>query len=1244
MIKNSDNAATVSSNNGSKMFANVKAGDHFCFLFSSDKEHETAIGQFFRQGLELGEKVLYLYDKYQPDTLLKYLHVEAGSQGSDLLLGQLRILPADEVFIPEGVFEPDQTLAFIRNEISEARCSGYSGLRIGVEMTWALKNKRGSDRLIEYENSLNLFQKDDPCLICCLYDRNVFPPALLFDVLESHSQFVLKNEIYPNRYYGSSKALAKTDREQTLLNNWLEYLVANQKISERVQKIKAEEEQIEMVAALRDSAAALNSTLKIDEVLDRILINLVRVVPHDAANIMLIEGNTARVERVRGYRDYVDEQAVLALRFNILELPNLKSMLKTGKPALIPDTWSDKSWVVHPDTSWVRSYAGAPIQAKGKLVGFINLDSATPGFFTPFHIERLQAFADQAALAVENARLFNSLQLQAEEMAALYRASTPLINPVRDIKVLAEQIAKAINEEFTASHCGILLVDEDANKLKLLAQSGYCHQYIPELPLDGKGLTVAAFRSRQFVYCPDVSVDPLFIRGADETRSELDIPMQVGDHVLGVINLESSRLDAFDERVRRIITSYADRAALAFQNAILFSAVKKHDEQMALMNEITQASLSAADLKTMMTEFIPKIESLTQADCCVIILWDYSRQQVVPFLGDKPYKKQMLDLLGNSAYANLINQGIHAETTIILDRESPDIASSFERLKQMPFEVFIWAPLSVLDRRLGALLLGFIQYRKLSQEEISLTEQAAGQIALAIARVQSLDFARRRAQEAENLRGAVAALTSSLDLKKVLENILDYLEKVISFDSACIFLKEGEELRVVASKGLPASGETVFDSDDVLIREVWDTGLPLILKDAQADPRFRNWGGTDYIRGWMCIPFIGRMGFFGALTIDSRQPGAYGVEEAALAMTFANHAVIAVENARLYKEEQQRARELEALHSATAMLVSTLDLDILLERILTAAVMAIPAAKKGSLWLLDEATNELHVRATYGYEDIRLCNLVLSNGQSYVGRAIEERKPLLIDNVCSDKAIRCAGMAEEAGSINSAIVAPLIIENRPLGVISLDSPHSKAFTEADLRLLISFGSTVTAVIGNAQLHASVQELAITDPLTNLYNRRGFFELGQREINRSNRTENELSVVLIDTDLLKKVNDTYGHSVGDQVLVSIAGHFRTNLRTTDIACRYGGDEFAILLPDTSVQTAIEVVDRLRCCISNTVIETTNGPLKVTISVGIASSSGGECNNLDMLLNQADQALYVSKQEGRNQVNVFSAEKA
>jgi diguanylate cyclase (GGDEF)-like protein len=1244
MIKKSDNATTISSNNGSKMFANVKSGDHFCFLFSSDKEHETAIGQFFRQGLELGEKVLYLYDKYQPDTLLKYLHVEAGSQGGDLLLGQLRMLPSDEVFIPEGVFEPDQTLAFIRNEISEARYSGYSGLRIGAEMTWALKNKRGSDRLIEYENSLNLFQKDDPCLICCLYDRNVFPPALLLDVLESHSQFMLENEIYPNRYYGSSKVLARSDREQTLLNNWLEYLVANRKISERMQKIKAEEEQIEMVAALRDSAAALNSTLKIDEVLDRILINLVRVVPHDAANIMLIEGNTARVERVRGYRDYVDDQAVLALRFNILELPNLKSMLKTGKPALIPDTWSDKSWVVHPDTIWVRSYAGAPIQAKGKIVGFINLDSATPGFFTPFHIERLQAFADQAALAVENARLFNSLQLQAEEMAALYRASTPLINPVRDIRILAEQIAKAINEEFTASHCGILLVDEDANKLKLLAQSGYCHQYVPELPLDGKGLTVAAFRSRQFVYCPDVSLDPLFIRGAEETRSELDIPMQVGDHVLGVINLESSRLDAFDERVRRIIANYADRAALAFQNAILFSAVKKHDEQMALMNEITQASLSAADLQTMMMEFIPKIESLTQADCCVIVLWDYSRHQAVPFLGDKPYKKQMLDLLANSAYANLINQGIHVETTIILDRESPDITNSFERLKQMPFEIVVWAPLSVLDRRLGALLLGFIQYRKLSQEEISLTEQAAGQIALAIARVQSLDFARRRAQEAENLRGAVAALASSLDLKKVLENILDYLEKVISFDSACIFLKEDEELRVVASKGLPESGETVFDSDDVLIREVWDTGLPLILKDAQADPRFRSWGGTDYIRGWMCIPFIGRMGFFGALTIDSRQPGAYGVEEAALAMTFANHAVIAVENARLYKEEQQRARELEALHSATAMLVSTLDLDILLERILTAAVMAIPAAKKGSLWLLDEATNELHVRATYGYEDIRVCNPVLSIGQSYVGRAIEERKPLLIDNVCSNKAVRYAGVVEEAGNINSAIVAPLMIENRPLGVISLDSPHSKAFTEADLRLLISFGSTVTAVIGNAQLHASVQELAITDPLTNLYNRRGFFELGQREINRSNRTENELSVVLIDTDLLKKVNDTYGHSVGDQVLVSIAGHFRANLRTTDIACRYGGDEFAILLPDTSVQTAIEVVDRLRCCISNTVIETTNGPLKVTISVGIASSSGGECNTLDMLLNQADQALYVSKQEGRNQVNVFSAEKA
>jgi signal transduction histidine kinase/HAMP domain-containing protein len=178
----------------------------------------------------------------------------------------------------------------------------------------------------------------------------------------------------------------------------------------------AEREQRTLAEALRDTVAALTSTLSFDEVLDRILAEVGRVVPHDAANIMLIESGVARIVRCRGYAERGTEAVVLALRFPAAEVPNLRQMLETGQPSIIPDTQSCSGWVDIPESRWVRSYISAPIRLKGQIVGFLNLDSANPGFFTAAHAERLQAFANQAGVAVENARLYAEIRRHAAEL------------------------------------------------------------------------------------------------------------------------------------------------------------------------------------------------------------------------------------------------------------------------------------------------------------------------------------------------------------------------------------------------------------------------------------------------------------------------------------------------------------------------------------------------------------------------------------------------------------------------------------------------------------------------------------------------------------------------------------------------------------------------------------------------------------------------------------------------------------
>lgn len=194
-------------------------------------------------------------------------------------------------------------------------------------------------------------------------------------------------------------------------------------ITRRLQMEKALSEQRTLAEALRDAAAALNSTLDFEAVLERILAAAGRVVPHDAANIALIdEAGLAHIVRAQGYDRHENAASALAaVRFRVAETRTLRTIAESGDPLIISDTWADPGWLRPEGLEWVRSYAGMPIGVKGRVVGFLGLDSAVPGHFTPAHVERLRAFADQVATAVENARLYEQTRRDAETKAELLR-------------------------------------------------------------------------------------------------------------------------------------------------------------------------------------------------------------------------------------------------------------------------------------------------------------------------------------------------------------------------------------------------------------------------------------------------------------------------------------------------------------------------------------------------------------------------------------------------------------------------------------------------------------------------------------------------------------------------------------------------------------------------------------------------------------------------------------------------------
>ncbi|MEW5868801.1 MAG: sensor domain-containing diguanylate cyclase [Chloroflexota bacterium] len=323
--------------------------------------------------------------------------------------------------------------------------------------------------------------------------------------------------------------------------------------------------------------------------------------------------------------------------------------------------------------------------------------------------------------------------------------------------------------------------------------------------------------------------------------------------------------------------------------------------------------------------------------------------------------------------------------------------------------------------------------------------------------------------------------------------------------------------------------------------------------------------------------------------------------------------------------KQQTARALKALNQATAALLTTLDLETLLGRILDAAISAIPVAEKGCLYLIARDTGKLEMRAVLGYTetDPRIQKLTRTDEKSNIYRVVQEHAPLLLQ------------FEDSQAAFQSKIAAPLILNDHILGAISLEASPPLAFNRDDLDLLASFAATATAAIHNAQLHAEVQKLAITDDLTSLYNRRGLSEIGEREVARALRFGRPLAALLMDLDNLKPINDQYGHAAGDCLLRFVAEQINIYTRKVDILCRYGGDEFVILLPENDLFDASNVAERLRAQIAQASVAFEGNQLTTSVSIGISKVTA-DTPDLETLLKRADSALYVAKQSGKNQV--------
>jgi PAS domain S-box-containing protein len=244
--------------------ASLAPGDHLCCLYDTEEEHRAVLTPFMRQGLECGEKVLYIVDARSAETVLGYLRVDGLSVESYVDRGQLIFLTADDAYTSEGVFDPDGMIAMLRTETERALTEGYAALRVTGEMSWVLRGPPGSERLIEYECKLNDFFPGSDCLAICQYDRRLFPPSLLLDVLCTHPIAVVGTEAYDNFYYMPPKEFLSRDPLAARLRHWVENLAERKRVEEALRASELE-------LAIRNKIADIFLTVPDDEMYGEVL-------------------------------------------------------------------------------------------------------------------------------------------------------------------------------------------------------------------------------------------------------------------------------------------------------------------------------------------------------------------------------------------------------------------------------------------------------------------------------------------------------------------------------------------------------------------------------------------------------------------------------------------------------------------------------------------------------------------------------------------------------------------------------------------------------------------------------------------------------------------------------------------------------------------------------------------------------------------------------------------------------------
>jgi len=540
------------------------------------------------------------------------------------------------------------------------------------------------------------------------------------------------------------------------------------------------------------------------------------------------------------------------------------------------------------------------------------------------------------------------------------------------------------------------------------------------------------------------------------------------------------------------------------------------------------------------------------------------------------------------------------------------------------------ASLQTKENNYGALLLASSSNRKLPLAELSLAKELGRQIAMAIENCYLVQQTWRRSEELRALNEIGRALSSMLDTDALLEKIFLEVQRLFNpgnfyvalYDSARAELRF--ELEVADGVRLPKRARPIGSH---VTEYILRTARPLLIREHFEEAVRKLGVQSQALPGSFCgVPLTVYDRTIGVMAVRSPQERFLDDGHMEILRVLASQLSIALENARLFREEQTKSRHLTLLNNISRNTITTLNPEEMLVDIAELLDKGLGFDHMG-IAILDYASKEVVVQAEAGSRRGALNQRLALNG-SFLGRVARTGRMNIVRDFAEEED-NCSLLEGSA----SGVALPILFADQLLGVLYVETATPASFSDEDLLLLNTLADLIAGALHNALAFQKAQEQAITDGLTGVKTHRFFMDALSAEWKRCTRAGRPFTLALIDVDRFKFINDFQGHLEGDLVLKRLGQIFEQGCRSSDVVARYGGDEFVILMPETDAEQGKLLAEKLRSCVlTDRVLQEKN----TTASFGLASFPAHGSTPQE-LIQIADAAMYLSKHQGGNAVS-------